>query len=163
MKQIAGTTCRPGLMNYLLHSMSRSRITLLSGTLVAVMFFQPAYSESIMSLSPCSNNPNCVSSQATDKDHFIEPFTFNDTPQQAWQRLTAALLAEKRLTITSEEGNHLHAEARSLIFRFVDDVEFLLSREHGRIDCRSASRTGYSDFGVNRKRLEQIRARFNQQ
>jgi uncharacterized protein (DUF1499 family) len=55
---------------------------------------------------------------------------------------------------------YLHAEFRSALFGFVDDVEFRMDETAGRIDVRSASRTGYFDFGVNRRRVEEIRARF---
>ena len=45
----------------------------------------------------------------------------------------------------------------------VDDVEFSLDAGAGLINVRSASRVGYSDFGVNRKRVERIRAAFDSQ
>jgi len=60
-----------------------------------------------------------------------------------------------------EEGDYLHAEARSLLFRFVDDVEFLFDADKQVIHVRSASRTGYSDLGVNRRRVERIRRAFS--
>ncbi len=62
--------------------------------------------------------------------------------------------------ITEEKPGYLHAEFRSALFGFVDDVEFRMDEAHGRIDVRSASRTGYYDFGVNRRRVEEIRKRF---
>lgn len=116
-------------------------------------------------LAPCPGSPNCVSSLApgSDREHYIEPFSFSGDPAAAWQRLKTAVLAEKRVTIVEERNGYLHAEIRSLIFRFVDDVEFSLAADAGLINVRSASRTGYSDFGVNRKRVERIRAAFNSQ
>ena len=108
----------------------------------------------------CPDSPNCVSSQALDASHFIEPFVFSDQPAQAMQRLKKALLTEKRVSIVKEQPAYLHAEVRSLIFRFVDDVEFTLLPEQGLIHVRSAARTGHSDFGVNRRRIESIRRRF---
>ncbi len=51
------------------------------------------------------------------------------------------------------------AEFRSALFGFADDVEFHFDPP-GVIQVRSASRIGYSDFGVNRKRVEAIRTRF---
>ena len=53
----------------------------------------------------------------------------------------------------------LHAKFRSAVFGFVDDVEFYFGPP-GSIQVRSASRTGYYDVGVNRERVETIRARF---
>jgi uncharacterized protein (DUF1499 family) len=116
-------------------------------------------------LAPCPNSPNCVSSQApeSDHEHYIAPFRFSGNPATAWQRLMAAMLAEKRVSIIVEQGNYLHVEMRSLMFRFVDDVEFSLAASAGLIHVRSASRVGYSDFGVNRKRVERIRAAFDSQ
>jgi uncharacterized protein (DUF1499 family) len=116
-------------------------------------------------LEPCPSSPNCVSSQAPESDHqhYIAPFSFSGNPTMAWQRLKAAVLAEKRVSVIEEQGNYLHLEMRSLMFRFVDDVEFSLAASAGLIHVRSASRVGYSDFGVNRKRVEHIRAAFDSQ
>jgi uncharacterized protein (DUF1499 family) len=78
----------------------------------------------------------------------------------AWQRLREVIAARPRARIISETDTWLHAEFTSLVFRFVDDVEFLLDRDAGVIHCRSASRSGRSDFGVNRRRIEELRAAF---
>jgi len=116
-------------------------------------------------LSPCPESPNCVSSQVpeSDSEHYIAPFSFSGDPAAAWQRLKSAVLAEKRVTVMVEQSDYLHAEMRSLLFRFVDDIEFSLAADKGLIHVRSASRVGYSDFGVNRKRVERIRAAFDSQ
>ena len=113
-------------------------------------------------LAPCPDSPNCVSSQApeTDREHYIAPLRFTGDAADAWQRLKVAVLTEKRVTIVAEQADYLHAEMRSLLFRFVDDVEFSLAADAGLIQVRSASRVGHSDFGVNRKRVERIRAAF---
>jgi uncharacterized protein (DUF1499 family) len=66
-----------------------------------------------------------------------------------------------RARVVKDEGNYMHAEFTSRIFRFVDDVEFVIDDAHKVIHFRSASRLGYSDFGVNRKRMEEIRKRFD--
>tara|TARA_R110002072_G_scaffold74374_4_gene176241 strand:- start:17707 stop:18135 length:429 start_codon:yes stop_codon:yes gene_type:complete len=108
----------------------------------------------------CPDSPNCVSSLASDSAHYIAPLSFHDQPEAAMQRLRIALLSEKRVRIVKEEANYLHAEVRSLIFRFIDDVEFTLVSEQGVFQVRSASRVGYSDFGVNRRRIERIRELF---
>jgi len=65
-----------------------------------------------------------------------------------------------RTTIVREETDYLKAECRSALFRFVDDVEILFDDAEKRIHFRSASRVGRSDFGVNRNRMEEIRAAF---
>jgi uncharacterized protein (DUF1499 family) len=61
------------------------------------------------------------------------------------------------MQLVEEDEIYLHYEATSLLLRFVDDVEFLLDDQAKIIHFRSASRTGYGDLGVNRKRMEQVR------
>lgn len=112
-------------------------------------------------LLPCPASPNCVSSIASDPEHTVRPFTFDSTPEQAWARLKQALATEKRMIVRAEKGGYLRAEFRSLVFRFTDDVEFVLVPDAQLIHVRSASRTGHSDFGVNRKRVERLRVKFN--
>ena len=79
------------------------------------------------------------------------------------QRLKKVLMTEKRVTIITERSDYLYGEIRSLVFRFVDDVEFTLSIENKIFQVRSSSRVGYSDFGVNRRRIERIRKKFKNQ
>ncbi|ASF44943.1 hypothetical protein CEK71_02040 [Methylovulum psychrotolerans] len=108
----------------------------------------------------CGSSPNCVSSQADihDRQHYILPFEIKGNPLQAWDALKKAILKQPRLVITHETHTTLHAEATSLVFRFVDDINVLLDADRELIHIRSASRVGHSDFGVNRKRIEGLRA-----
>ena len=108
----------------------------------------------------CPSSPKCVSSEERNTPRFIEPFSFDDQPKQAMKRLKVALLEEDHVTITHEESTSLLAEVRSQIFGFVDDVKFVLLPEQGTIQVRSSARTGYSDLGVNRRRIERIRRVF---
>ena len=112
-------------------------------------------------LAACPDKPNCVSSQADDQRHLIEPLRFTGEPGEAWSRLKAILQQQPRTRIVDEQDGYLHAEFRSLVFRFVDDVEFVMQPEQGVIHIRSASRTGYSDFGVNRRRVNRLRGYFS--
>ena len=110
-------------------------------------------------LLDCSKSPNCVSSQAPliDKQHFIAPFEIRNNPQEAWAELKKAITNQSRMVITHETHNTLHAEATSLLFRFVDDIDAILDADAELIHIRSASRTGHHDFGINRKRIEALR------
>ncbi|MGZ4993286.1 MAG: DUF1499 domain-containing protein [Methylobacter sp.] len=114
-------------------------------------------------LPACPSSPNCVSSQATDTDHFIAPFKIIGNVGEAWIALKKALTSQSRTVIISETGDTLHAEATSLVFRFVDDIDAILDAEAKLIQIRSASRTGYGDFGVNRKRVEKLRSQLQQE
>jgi uncharacterized protein (DUF1499 family) len=109
-------------------------------------------------LAPCASSPNCVSSQASDETHRIAPLRFSGAAEAAIGRLAEIVRSLPRATLISAAGNYLHAEFRSAIFRFVDDVEFLADEATGVIHVRSASRVGTSDLGVNRRRIEAIRA-----
>jgi uncharacterized protein (DUF1499 family) len=112
-------------------------------------------------LSPCPDSPNCVSSQSSDKRHFIEPVLYEGTEQTAMERLIEVIQGMKRCRIVTMEDHYIHAEFTSAFFRFVDDVEFYFDSEAKIIHMRSASRIGYSDFGVNRQRMEKVRSLFN--
>ena len=108
-------------------------------------------------LAPCPQSPNCVSSQASDEAQRIEPLPLKGSPSQT-QALLARLLAdEPRARLIEQDANYLRAEFSSRVLRFVDDVEFLIGEQA--VDVRSASRLGYSDLGVNRKRIEHLRQR----
>ena len=112
-------------------------------------------------LAACPKSPNCVSSQASDSEHAIASLVYTGSRADAYARLKKVLTGMKRMRIVEEKEDYLHAEAKSMIFRFVDDVEFFLPAGERVIHVRSASRTGHSDLGVNRKRVEEIRKRFN--
>ncbi|MDD5275944.1 MAG: DUF1499 domain-containing protein [Methylovulum sp.] len=107
----------------------------------------------------CLNTPNCVSSQAdsTDKQHYIAPFKISGSAFAAWDALIKAINNHARMVITHQTADTLHAEATSLVLHFVDDINAVLDSKGNLIHIRSASRTGHSDFGVNRKRIEELR------
>ena len=73
--------------------------------------------------------------------------------------LKGVIAGLSRTKLVQEADTYLHYEFTSLLLRFVDDVEFLFDDETKTIHFRSASRTGYGDFGVNRRRMEDIRLR----
>lgn len=129
---------------------------------IIVMTLSTATQASAKQLPACPSSPNCVSSQATDADHAIAPFKIVGNVEEAWTALKKALISQSRTVITDETGNALHAQATSLVFRFVDDVDAILDTDARLIHIRSASRTGYGDFGVNRKRVEMLRSQLQQ-
>ena len=112
-------------------------------------------------LAPPKTSPNCVSSQAdpADAEHYIAPIPFKGDAPAAMAAVRKAIESMRDSTIVRAEGNYLYAEYRTKTMRFVDDVEFLYDDKAGLIHVRSASRLGRRDFGVNRARVEAIRAR----
>ena len=115
-------------------------------------------SDRIGKLADCPKTPNCVCSQASSPARYIEPLHFTGPSAIAWDKLQQVIAAMPRATIRTRDERYMHAEFRSRVFRFVDDVEFLL--DEGIIHVRSASRVGLSDLGVNRARVEEIRQRW---
>jgi uncharacterized protein (DUF1499 family) len=113
-------------------------------------------------LAPCPNTPNCVSTLATDRGHAIEPIAFTGSAEAAKAVLLDVIAQMPRRTVVADEATYLHVEFRSLVFRFVDDVEFVLDDEAKLIHFRSAARLGRGDLGVNRRRMERIRSAFSQ-
>lgn len=112
-------------------------------------------------LSPCPDSPNCVCSQASDAQHHIEPLRYSSPPETAIAQLRQIVESMERSQIIEASENYLYAEFTSALMGYVDDVEFYLDGAAGVIHVRSASRLGQSDMGVNRKRIEAIRAQFN--
>lgn len=113
-------------------------------------------------LPPCPASPNCVSTQARDEGHAIAPFRYRKSLAEAKEGLKEVVRSLPRTKLVEEEESYLHYEFTSLLLRFVDDVEFLFDDETKTIHFRSASRTGYGDLGVNRKRMEEIRLLLNE-
>jgi uncharacterized protein (DUF1499 family) len=107
-------------------------------------------------LQPCPSTPNCVCSEGPDAS--IEPLTFNGDPERAFASLLEFLAAEPNIEVVGRGGDYAHAVARTRLFK--DDLELRLDRAAGCIHVRSASRTGYSDMGVNAKRVDSIRERW---
>jgi uncharacterized protein (DUF1499 family) len=119
-------------------------------------------------LKPPSPTRNSVSSQAAlypdhpQRDYAdIKPLPLrNGSAANSLQALTAALRSMPGIKVVEQRPDYLYAEAETRWLRFVDDLEFWLNPARGVIELRSASRLGREDFGVNRQRIEAIRAAY---
>ena len=111
-------------------------------------------------LRACPDTPNCVCSEDASKASFVEPLTFSGSPEKAWES-TRQLVCENGGKIKNEQKGYLWATFTTKVFRFVDDVELRMDETNKVIHIRSASRVGYADMGMNSKRVEDFRARFN--
>jgi len=108
-------------------------------------------------LAPCPASPNCVSTEATDQRHSIAPFKLTNTGSETWAEIRSAVLSLPRTKITAEREHYLHAECRSAVLGFVDDLEVQMHPPKNLLALRSASRMGHYDFGANRRRAEKLR------
>jgi uncharacterized protein (DUF1499 family) len=112
-------------------------------------------------LLPCPGSPNCVSTQSTDDRHSMEPIRYTGPKEEARQILMKVIGSMKGALIVTDNAEYLHVVFTSRVFRFKDDVEFFFDDAHKLIHFRSASRMGYSDLGVNRKRMDEIEKNFS--
>lgn len=86
----------------------------------------------------------------------MAPLPYRGDRAASRRLILSVVNAMPRTTLVAEGEHYLHFEFRSRVFRFVDDVEFVFDDEAAQIQFRSASRIGYSDFGVNRSRMTAI-------
>lgn len=121
---------------------------------------QESRSKTSADLAPCPDSPNCVSTKSKDAGHGMPPLPYRKSREESMDRLVSIVREMKRATIVSATPSYLHVEFRSALFRFVDDVEFVLEDSTRLIHFRSASRKGYYDFGVNRSRMKEISDRY---
>jgi uncharacterized protein (DUF1499 family) len=110
-----------------------------------------------LALSAFPSSRNCVSSDANDSTLSIAAFALAIPPREAWLALRGSVESLPRTKIITATAN-LHAQCTSAVFGFVDDLELHLRTPEGVIAVRSAARLGYSDLGVNRRRIEDLRA-----
>jgi len=117
-------------------------------------------------LAPPSRTANSASSQAHfhDAGKFaveyarIEPLRFAGDGVAALAKVKRIVL-DSGAAVVEERPDYLYAQFTSRWPKFVDDCEFWLNPGTGVIEARCASRIGRKDFGVNRARIEAIRAR----
>jgi uncharacterized protein (DUF1499 family) len=111
-------------------------------------------------LRPCPDKHSCVCTQDRSERHRIDPIRYAGTQEETREKLLMVVRHMAQSTLVKADPDYIHVEFRSSFFEFVDDVEFLFDDEAKLIHFRSAARKGYYDFGVNRKRMEEIRKRF---
>ena len=112
--------------------------------------------------SPCPETPNCVSSQENNSQHRIQPLTFEGSLELAKERLHQVINSMRGTRIITQDVVYWHVEFTPQLIQFIDNVEFYFDESPSLIHVRSASRQGYWDLGVNRRRVETIRSRFEE-
>ena len=119
-------------------------------------------------LKPPSRTENSVSSQANlYPDHpmreyaQIAPLALRGDGAETLARLRSAIEGMPGAKIVTSQPDYLYAQFATRWLGFVDDAEFWFDPAAGVIQVRSASRLGRKDLGVNRARIEAIRARLN--
>ena len=112
-------------------------------------------------LASCGRRLNCVSSQAGpgDAQRYVAPIQVKGAAAKAIAAARRAVESMARARVVRAEGDYLHAEFRSRLMGYVDDLELTYDAQAGVLHVRSASRLGRRDFNVNRERVEALRVR----
>jgi len=106
-------------------------------------------------LLKCPDSPNCVNSEYPDhKDHYLPPFTIPESANKQIMAQAETILVEMNAHIITASDNYLAATFSSRVFQFIDDFQLRLDNTSQTLHIRSASRTGYSDLGANKQRVE---------
>lgn len=110
------------------------------------------------SLSPCPDSPNCVHTGMRHPEGTEQIYLSEDVESsELMAGLRGALEAMPRTVVVTQTVDYLHAESTSRLFRFVDDLELLVTPDRELV-VRSASRVGRSDMGVNARRVDELRS-----
>lgn len=110
-------------------------------------------------LANCRGHSNCVSSQARRASQRVKPFACRNSCRETLRHLREVLESTPGVTLVVSTDSYLRAECRTMVFRFIDDLELLTDIDKGVIHVRSASRVGTWDLGANRRRVESLRRR----
>ena len=113
-------------------------------------------------LAPLPDSPNAVSSQTDQVDKRVDPFPYSGTLEETKALVKNAAAEFGASQILVEKPDYLHLVFTVPFIPFKDDVEFFFSEKDRVVHYRSASRVGYSDLGVNRKRYERLRSLYEQ-
>jgi uncharacterized protein (DUF1499 family) len=108
-------------------------------------------------LSGCSDLPNCVSSKSEDPKYYVAPMQLVGDSANQWVAIEDVVNRLPRSRIVTATDRYLHVTLQSRVFGFIDDLELELDPQTKMISIRSASRKGYFDLGVNRRRVENLR------
>lgn len=115
----------------------------------------------VSQVPPCSWTPNCVSSNGKPgESKYIAPLKPAAGEREPMKRLKEVVSAMPGAKLVVEQPFILKFEFTTPKMKFVDDVQFSLVPSSGIIEMRSASRLGISDFGVNRQRMDAVRAAY---
>ncbi len=106
------------------------------------------------SLTLCENKPNCVSTQDLRPEYHIAPFVLSSPD------VTMAQIVDQAKTIKGAHVAFMHQDSAGIEYKsrfigFIDDLSLRIKGNN--LIVRSASRVGYYDFNVNKKRTELLR------
>jgi uncharacterized protein (DUF1499 family) len=120
----------------------------------------PTLGVSYGQLTACPDTANCVSSQSSDRRHYVPPIEYSGSIDNAKARLLEALDRSGKADFVSDSPQYVRCEFHGRLTSAVDDVECYLPPDEPVIHIRAACRSRKFDFGANRRRVERIRRNF---
>jgi uncharacterized protein (DUF1499 family) len=114
-------------------------------------------------LKPLGSRPNSVSSQTDQESKLVAPISFEVDAKEKMAKIKSVIESMPGAKVKQSSDEYLYAVFTSALMRFKDDVEVYIDPEAKQVHFRSASRVGYSDLGVNRKRYEEFAKRLANQ
>lgn len=114
-------------------------------------------------LKPVSQKPNNVSTQTSDPEKKVPTLAFKATTEATLDAIKNAIAEYGGAEIKEEQATYLYVVFTTSIMKFHDDAEFWLDTKNQVVHFRSASRSGYSDMGLNRARYERLTELYNHQ
>ena len=108
-----------------------------------------------------SSKPNCVSTQTSQSEKRITPLAFKDSLEGSKEAIKRGFEAYGAIEIQEESNHYIYAVATTGIMKYHDDIEIYFDENTKEVHYRSASRAGYGDMGLNRKRFEIIADVYN--
>ena len=106
-------------------------------------------------LGPCKSKPNCVSSFDKRDEFYISTQNLTLSETEIIDKIIILLKERTDVEVVTVREGYIHAVFTTSLLKFKDDVEFLVKKNA--IHFRSESRVGYSDMGVNRKRIKEFK------
>lgn len=141
-------------------------IVLSSAAFVTMPISSFATADSVHSIGVCDvEGDDCVSTASIRdaKGSYSPPWTFETSPDEAFARIKGVLVSDDAFVITEvdDTARYVRAYAKRLASVNRDEVEFLVRGDDKVVLYRSTARLNgsVSDFGANRKRIDDIRRR----
>ena len=110
--------------------------------------------------APCPASPNCVSTQADDAEHRLDPVPYTLSLSETRTLLLEIVGALPRTDISTITADYIHAVTKTRMMGFLDDTEIYIDDVAKLVHIRTAARLGYGDHGINRRRAEEIVTKF---
>lgn len=113
-------------------------------------------------LLDCPAAPRCVATGASRPARRVAPIGYPGERAEVHAILIGVLRSWPRTEIVTVRADYIHAVQKTRWLGFADDLECHLPAAERLVHLRSAARSGWYDFGVNRDRVERLRRAVNQ-